>query len=129
MKTWTASMVEERLEEAANTLRRLPPIKVQGYFSTWPQIVHDSDDKRDWEVLAIRLGPPSAQAIDRLDETLIWYRWLTKTESRLVWLRANKANWKTICSGGGYSRTVAWRYWAYALAKIAYRLNGNLTAW
>lgn len=32
------SEVEERLRSAARTLRRLPNVKVQGYFSTWPTI-------------------------------------------------------------------------------------------
>ena len=33
------SEVEERLRSAARTLRRLPNLKVQGYFSTWPTII------------------------------------------------------------------------------------------
>jgi len=30
---WTPLMVEERLAEAADVLKRLPPVKVQGYYS------------------------------------------------------------------------------------------------
>jgi hypothetical protein len=35
------SEVEERLRSAARTLRRLPNVKVQGYFSTWPTIIRE----------------------------------------------------------------------------------------
>jgi len=123
MSLWTASMVEEQLEEAAATLRRLPPVKVSGYFSCWPQIAHDADDRRGWEVLVRRLGPPSARAISRMEETLTWFRWLTPDENRLIWLRANNISWKAIGWRIGCCRTVAWERWVFALAKIASELN------
>ena len=123
MTEWTASIVEERLEEAAATLRRLPPVKLRGYFSAWPQIIHVAEDKRDWEVLVKRLGPPSAQAISRMEETLTWFRWLTPDENRLIWLRANKASWKAFGWRLGCDRTTSWRRWVYALTIISYALN------
>ena len=36
MDNWTVEMVEERFVEAAAVMRRLPPVRVQGYFNTWP---------------------------------------------------------------------------------------------
>jgi len=123
MTEWTASIIEERLEEAAATLRRLPPVKLRGYFSAWPQIIHVAEDKRDWEVLVKRLGPPSAQAISRMEETLTWFRWLTPDENRLIWLRAEKVSWKSICWKLGYSRTTAWRNWVFAVHKVSFMLN------
>jgi hypothetical protein len=33
----TVEMIEERLAEAADVLRRLPEPRVQGYFNTWPR--------------------------------------------------------------------------------------------
>ena len=38
MPEWTRDMVEERITEAAAVLRRLPPVRVAGYFGTWPEI-------------------------------------------------------------------------------------------
>ena len=35
------SYVEDRIQSAARTLRRLPDVKVQGYFSTWPAIIRE----------------------------------------------------------------------------------------
>jgi len=122
MTRWTVAMVEERLQEAACTLRRLPPVKICGYFSAWPQILHDADDKRDWETDVIHRGPPSPQAISRMEETLEWFCWLKPDESHLIWMRANNTSWKTICWQMGCARNTAWRHWVYALAKIASRL-------
>ena len=123
MSLWTASIVEERLEEAAAVLRRLPPVKVRGYFSSWPQIAHDAEDKRDWETQVRRLGPPSARAISRMEQTLTWFCYLTPDENRLVWLRANNISWKAISWRVGCCRTVAWERWVFALATIACELN------
>jgi len=36
---WTPSLVEERLVEAADILRRLPNQSIRGYFNTWPTYV------------------------------------------------------------------------------------------
>ena len=44
---WTIEDVAARFEEAASTGRRLPPVRVQGYFNTWPIIV-----RKEWEAFA-----------------------------------------------------------------------------
>jgi len=123
MTRWTASMVEDRLEEAARTLRRLPPVQVCGYFSAWPQILHEANDKLVWAIEAVRLGPPDPAAISRMEETLAWFRWLTPEENRLIWMRASKTRWKSICVRFGCGRTTMWEKWVCALSKIAYMLS------
>ena len=40
--------IEDRFEEAARTLRRLPDDKPQGYFNVWPPIVRTT-----WEFMAM----------------------------------------------------------------------------
>jgi hypothetical protein len=123
MVSWTESLVAERLEEAARTLRRLPPVTVTGYFSVWPQILHDMGDRKDWEQSIIRRGPPSAQEISRMEQTLTWFRFLSADENRLVWFRANNTPWKSICRNIGCGRTTAWKRWVFALAKLTYGLT------
>jgi flavin-binding protein dodecin len=122
---WTPEMVQARLVEAADTLRRLPAVKVQGYFSTWPPIVRDFWEAFGWNDVEVRLGPPAPDAIDRMDETLQWLRWLEPDETRLVWLRAEGVRWKLISARFGIGRTTAWYRWSGALAKIAARLNAG----
>ncbi len=43
-REWTADCVADHFEEAFRTLRKLPPVKAQGYFNTWPDIVRTSRD-------------------------------------------------------------------------------------
>ena len=62
MIQWTPSLVEERLAEAAFVLKRLPEPRRQGYFSTWPEVVHSFGDKVGQEPRPMRILP-SPQAI------------------------------------------------------------------
>ena len=44
MAEWTPEMVEERLIEAAAVLKRLPPVRVGGYFNVWPKMMVEFSD-------------------------------------------------------------------------------------
>ena len=122
---WTASLVEERLVEAADTLRRLPEQRIQGYFGTWPPIVRDYWEAYGREEVRLRRGPPSAAAIDRMDEALVWLSWLEPIDARIVWLRASGERWKVVCWQVGLARAAAHRHWLFALSVIAWRLAGG----
>lgn len=77
--------------------------------------------------LPMRLGPPTPDAISRMEETIQWIFWLDdEEERRLIWLRAERVYWKQICWRLGCGRTKAWQMWTYALLKIVTRLNSNL---
>ncbi|MDK9720408.1 MAG: DUF6362 family protein [Rhodospirillales bacterium] len=120
---WTPKMVAVYLEEAADTLKRLPPVKVRGFFTTWPPMVRDFWDAYGWEEERPRLGPPRAAAIDQMDATMLWLRWLEPEDAKLVWARACERPWKVIAHQYGIDRTTAWRRWTYAMVTIAARLN------
>ncbi len=121
---WTAKLIAERLEDAAITLRRLPPVKVRGYFNVWPSVVQDY-----WGALGaehrIRLGPPLPRAIDEMDEALAWMKLVEADEAKLLWARATDLPWKAISYRFGMDRTTAWRHWMFALLQIAAHLNGK----
>jgi hypothetical protein len=123
--TWTPKLVEARLEEAADTLRRLPEQRVQACRSGWPQIIREFHDAYGCEPARLRLGPPSAVAIDRMDQTLAWLRWLEPDDARIVWLRACGVRWKPICYRFGVSRDTAWRHWLAAIITIGDHLRGS----
>lgn len=124
MTTWTPSLVEERLEEAAWVLKRLPEPQVQGYFSTWPDILPSFSDLVGQEPKPIKLVP-SPQAISRMEETLTWTAGLDPIDGKIVWLRAHGTRWKQICWTVGLQRSAAHQHWLYALCVIALRLNGR----
>jgi Domain of unknown function (DUF6362) len=119
---WSVERVAERFREAAETARRLPPVRVQGYFNTWPAILREP-----WETYAAEDGlcrfPPDPSAIERLEETMRWVLWLTEEQRHLVWMRSEDRGWRDICRRFGCDRTTAWRRWQKALTVVVERLN------
>lgn len=114
--------VEERIHDAARTLRRLPEERVQGYFSTWPKIKRDEMEILQMEKEPMRIRP-SMDDITEMEEVLfVWLRWLEVDERKLVWQRAERVRWKLICAQFGVGRTKAWEMYKCALGKIAARI-------
>jgi len=122
---WTPLLVEDRMVDAADVLKRLPEQRMQGYFSTWPPMVREFWEAFGRDEVRIRRGPPSAAAIDRMDETLAWLAWLDPTEAKIVWLRASGERWKEICWRVGLARTAVHQHWMFSLCVITWRLNGR----
>ncbi|WKB50876.1 DUF6362 family protein [Eleftheria terrae] len=120
---WTVEAVAMRFADAAETSRRLPAVRVQGYLSTWPRVVREA-----WEALGLREEapvrfPPSPQDIDRLLQAMQWVQWLQVEQRHLVWMRAQRYGWQEIGKRLGCERTTAWRRWMVALQVVADRLN------
>jgi hypothetical protein len=122
---WTVDVVAARFAEAAQTAERLPPVGVRGYFNTWPALLREP-----WARYAAEDGlshlPPEPSAIDRLEETLRWVRWLSEPQRHLVWMRARDCPWRAICQRFGCDRTTAWRRWQHALGLVAGHLNESV---
>lgn len=123
-KNWTVTDIADRFEEAVDTLRRMPNVKVRGYFNAWPQIVRTLREKLAEDKGEFRLGPPQPDAISRMEETIQWIFFLdSEDERRIVWLRAARVPWRPIYIRLGCGRTKAWHMWSVALLKIATILN------
>ncbi|MEO5346522.1 MAG: DUF6362 family protein [Magnetococcus sp. YQC-9] len=122
---WTPKMVAERMAEAANTLRRLKVsgLKPQGYGNSWPDIVHEFSEAYGYNELVVRLGPPAADAITRMDEAMAWLYWLEPDQVRLVWLHAEGVPRKIIQAKLGVQKTRAWQLWVSALTIVSTSLN------
>jgi hypothetical protein len=121
---WTIEDVAARFCEAVETGRRLPPVRVQGYFNTWPAFV-----RKEWEAFSAsdrecRPFPPGPQAIDRMLQTMRWVQWLDVEQRHLVWMRAKDYEWRDISIRFACDRTTAWRRWQRALQVMADQLNG-----
>ena len=123
MTEWTMDDVAARFAEAAETARRLPPVRVQGYFNTWPAFVREEWERYSSEEREYRPIPPSPEAIDRMLEAMRWTLWIEVEARHLVWMRAKQREWKDICRRFGCDRTTAWRRWQKALKVVANRLN------
>jgi hypothetical protein len=82
-------------------------------------------DRVGQEPEPMRLPPPSPAAISRMEEALLWLRWLEAEDAKLVWARTNRTPWKAVCWQFGFARATAHRRWLYGLSVIAWRLNGR----
>jgi len=122
---WTESMVEERFVEAADVIKRLPDVRVPGYFNTWPKALYEFADLVGQEPPRLTRIRPTAEAISRMEETLEWLKWLQPTDARIVWLRASGERWKTVCWKVGLARAAAHEHWLYALCVVTWKLNGH----
>jgi len=122
---WTASLVEERLEEAARVLKRLPPAKVGGYFSVWPKIIPEFSDLVGQEPRPMRRPCPSPAEISRMEKTLWWTVDLESDDAKIVLMRASGERWKSIGARFGMIVPTARNHWLYALCIIARQLNGK----
>jgi hypothetical protein len=121
-KNWTKKDVEEHFEEAVYTLKKLPDFKVPGYFSTWPEIEYTTQERMKQMKFPAKLHATPEQ-VTRLEQTFDWMLWITVEERKLIWKRAMRVRWKTICWELGCDRTTAWRKWSIGLEKIASRLS------
>jgi len=110
---WTVEMVEARLAEPAAVIRRLPPVRVSGYFNTWPATIVEFADRVGQQAEPMQLPPPSPAAISRMEEALAWLRWLEPRYGKLIWARAEGTPWKLICWRFGIARATAHRRWQY----------------
>ena len=125
MDNWTVEVVEDRLVEAADVMRRLPSVRVPGYFNTWPPMVVEFADRVGQQPEPMRLPPPAPDAISRMEETLSWLKWLDPVDAKIVWMRATGERWKAVCWRAGLGRTAANQHWLYALSILAWKLNGR----
>lgn len=123
MTEWSVDDVAARLTDAADTARRLPPVRVQGYFNTWPAFARDEWERYSAEEREYRPIPPSPEAIDKMLETMRWMPWIEVEDRHLVWMRANGYEWHQIGRRLGCNRTTAWRHWKSILQHLANRLT------
>ena len=109
-------------KEAARTLRRLPPVKMQGYFSAWPEIVYTEREiaRMDKKTKTWAATP---EAISRMERVVSWLNLLETTQERkIVWMRANSIPWVVICKNFGICRSNANKKYKNSLCKIVQKL-------
>ena len=121
--TWTIPLVMDYCEEAPSTIRRLPTDKAERYLNALPGITPTGPEPMFMEAHPAQVTLATPEEISRLEEVFEWLSHLKVRERKLVWARADKTPWDTICWECGYSRATAWRKWRYALGKICNRLN------
>ncbi len=125
MAEWTLDDVAARFFEAAETGRRLPPVRVQGYFNVWPAFA-----RKEWETFSAddyeyRPLPPTPESIDRMMEAMRWVQWLEEDQRHLIWMRAKNYGWRDIAIRSACCIKTAQRHWQKALEIVAMKLNAD----
>ena len=109
-------------KEAVRTLKRLPPVKVQGYFSAWPDIAYTEKEVMRMDKKT-KTWPPTPEAISRMESAVSWLNLLETVEERkIVWMRANNVPWNEICKTFGTCRSNANKKYKNSLCKIVQKL-------
>lgn len=124
--------IEERFEEAALTLKRMPNPPgsgPSGYGSSWPAYVQEAKHAYGYHEARMRVVPNAAE-IQRMEEALDWLRLIDHPEPgrsaidrRIVWMRADGHRWRTVCRAVGLGRSQAWRRWSAALIQLSRALG------
>jgi hypothetical protein len=122
-REWNKEDVKRRFREAVYILSLMPRVKLQGYYNLMPDYLHTEEEKREQEPDPLRIRPNPA-AITRMEEVFDWINWVrTPFERHLIWWRAERLPWKTICERTGYCRTTLTEHHNRALEHITVRLN------
>lgn len=111
----TINEIKESVAFAANIMRRLPAVKVQGYLCAWPKFCYDADDFPSQSNIWMT---PLPQEIETMEEILEWLKCISIDKRRIVWLRACGMGWKKICSRMNKPRSTLARDYHYALFEV-----------
>lgn len=121
---WTHKMVESYLEDAAEVMKALPRVKVQGYFSTWPTPLYDFWDMYGQHEVEKRWRPTPRQ-ISQMEYVCEWLRAVPVRESKIIWRRASGVPWKVIAHEQQSSRSSVSTWYNMGIGKIVARLNAH----
>lgn len=94
-------------KEAVRTLKKMPPVRVQGYFNAWPEMIYTEKEimRMDQKSKVWRATP---DAISRMEKAIGWLSLLeTPMERKIVWMRASNIPWDIIKKTFGFSRVTA----------------------
>ena len=107
----TPREIEDRFEEAALTLRRLPNPPgsgPRGYGGSWPEYVQEAKHAYGYGEARMRVVP-SAADIQKMEDCIAWLHLLDPEDARIVWLRAEGVRWRQVCYRAGVVRSTACR--------------------
>ena len=112
------------MAEAPNeiVIRRLPPVRAQGYFNVWPEFVRTPYERLAGEDVPTPRLSPSPADIERMLEVIGWMQWLELEQRHLVWMRAERYRWEEISKRFGCCPRTAQRRWISAINRVEINL-------
>jgi hypothetical protein len=122
---WTETVIEERINEAVDTLRRVPAPTMRRHLTSWPDYIHEAREAYGYSGFRPPRAAAAPDAITRLDETLGWLRWLPRDAQHILWSRASGLSWRKIARFAGKAPNTCRAWYLAALHYIANRLNSG----
>lgn len=113
-------LLSHRLEEAFDTLRRLPAVTLRKKLVSWPDVVQNTCQLVSSYTKRI---PPTPHAIDRCDEIIGLLFKATLDARRLLWARAGRIPWRVLCHEYGVSHMTLRKRHADALQELSQRIE------
>lgn len=123
MAEWSRDDVASRFIDAARTARRLPPVRVQGYFNVWPAFLRTEYERQACEDLPVYRFPPTPAEVDQMLEVMGWVQWLDVEQRHLVWMRADRNRWYDIGKRFGCAPRTAQRRWEISMYIVVSNLE------
>ena len=120
---WNETRVEERINEAVDTLKRVPAPSMRRQLTSWPDYIHDAHEAYGYTGFRPSRTPAAPDAITRLDETLGWLRWLPREAQHILWSRASGLSWRRIAGFAGKAPNTCRAWYLAAIHYITTRLN------
>lgn len=109
--------LKQKLEFAADIMKRLPSVRANGYGSGWPEMLYTLAEIIEQEPEPSR-QQANSQEVSEMERILDWLKPLDAFETKLVWKRACRVPWKVLSYDFRADRTTLWRKYDRALAKI-----------
>jgi len=124
LQYWSGDEVAAYLIEAADTLRRLPRVRLESKQSSWPDVVRTASELWVGEPHAKnRTAPPSPRAIDRMDVVLTWLLPLSFEQRRILWARSCGIPWRKLEDIDGRSHVTLRKVYNEGLDTLLRLLN------
>ena len=116
----TIDEIKENLNFAAEVMRRLPSVKVRGYFCTWPKFCREENE---YIAASDTWLEPLPSEIEEMEKILEWLKYTSVDRRRIIWLRACQMGWKRMSEMCKKSRSTLCREYAWGLNDIVKALN------
>lgn len=118
----TIDEIKENLTFAAEVMRRLPPVKVRGYFCSWPKFCSDNEIFKGDSDVWIQPLPHEVEAMEKILE---WLKFTTVENRHIIWVRSCGMGWKNISLRCGKSRSSIIRMYNIGLKDIQNALENE----
>jgi hypothetical protein len=122
---WDEGLVKAWIEEAADTLKRLPRGYVKPRMTYWPDVVQTSIHTFGSAAFSNRLAAPSPRAIDRMELVLGWLFHCDDDSRRIIWARACGVPWRRLEDVDGRSHVTLRKVGDRGLLDIQWYLRRN----